>query len=80
VAAPTDWSTNPPSSNKQPRGHSTLIAIALALLLAWLVGTLALNLGTTVHILLLAGLMLLLVGALKARDAAKDGTPPQSKK
>ncbi|HYU77712.1 MAG TPA: DUF5670 family protein [Vicinamibacterales bacterium] len=44
---------------------------ALVLLIAWLVGLLGVyDLGRLVHVLLLVGLMLLLLGALKARDAA----------
>ena len=41
------------------------------LLIAWLLGVLGLyRIGNLVHVLLLVGLMLLLLGALKARDAA----------
>ena len=45
--------------------------IAFVLLIAWLLGVLGLyRIGDLVHVLLLVGLMLLLLGALKARDAA----------
>ena len=48
-----------------------LLKIAFVLLIAWLLGVLGLyRIGDLVHVLLLAGLMLLLLGALKARDAA----------
>jgi hypothetical protein len=53
-----------------------LIKIALALLLVWLVGVLGpFNIGTGVHVFLLVGLMLLLLGVLKARDAAMGHSP-----
>ena len=49
-----------------------LLKAALLILAVWLVGALGLyEAGTLVHGLLLVGLMLLLLGALKARDAAK---------
>jgi hypothetical protein len=48
-----------------------LLKIALALLGAWLVGVLGVyRVGDAVHVLLLVGLMLGLLGALKAREAA----------
>ena len=48
-----------------------LLKISFVLLSAWLLGVLGLyRVGDRVHVLLLVGLMLLLVGALKARDAA----------
>jgi len=48
-----------------------LLKIAFVLLFAWLLGVLGLyRIGDLVHVLLLVGLMLLLLGALKARDAA----------
>ena len=48
-----------------------LIRAAVLLLIAWLAGIAGLyNGGSLVHVLLLVGLMLLLLGALKARDAA----------
>jgi hypothetical protein len=41
------------------------------MLIAWLLGIVGLyNVGTVVHVLLLVGLMLLLLGWLRARDAA----------
>ena len=52
-----------------------LLKIALVLLIAWLLGVLGLyRIGDLVHVLLLVGLMLLLLGALKARDAAAHGS------
>ena len=48
-----------------------LLMVAVALLVAWLLGVLGLyRIGELVHVLLLVGLMLVLLGALKARDAA----------
>jgi hypothetical protein len=48
-----------------------LLKIALVLLAAWLVGVLGVySVGDAVHVLLLVGLMLLLLGFLRARDAA----------
>jgi hypothetical protein len=48
-----------------------LFKIALVLLVAWLLGVLGIyRVGELVHILLLTGLMTLLLGFLKARDAA----------
>lgn len=47
-----------------------LLKVGLLLLIAWLLGVLGVyNAGQPVHILLLVGLMLLLLGVLKARDA-----------
>ena len=47
------------------------VKVALLLLGAWLLGVAGVyNAGTFVHVLLLVGLMLLLLGVLKARDAA----------
>lgn len=48
-----------------------LLKVALLLLLAWLLGIVGIyNGGSLIHILLLVGLMLLLLGVLKARDSA----------
>lgn len=48
-----------------------LLTSAIALLIAWLLGVLGLyRIGDLVHVLLLIGLLFLLLGALKARDAA----------
>ena len=48
-----------------------LLKIAFVLLIAWVLGVVGLyRIGDLVHVLLLIGLMLLLMGALKARDAA----------
>ena len=59
-----------------------LLKIAFVLLIAWLLGALGIfttimlgvlglyRVGDLVHVLLLVGLMFLLLGALKARDAA----------
>jgi Family of unknown function (DUF5670) len=50
-----------------------LLKIAFVLLIAWLLGVVGLyRIGDLVHVLLLVGLMLLLLAALKARDAAMD--------
>jgi hypothetical protein len=48
-----------------------LLKVALVLLALWLFGVLGpYEFGTLVHVLLLLGLMLFLLGALKAREAA----------
>jgi hypothetical protein len=48
-----------------------LLKAALLLLIAWLLGILGVySIGSLVHVLLLVGLMLLLLGMLKARDEA----------
>jgi len=48
-----------------------LLKSAFVLLIAWVFGVLGLyRIGDLVHVLLLIGLLLLLLGALKARDAA----------
>jgi hypothetical protein len=53
------------------RGGKMLLKFGLVLLAAWLLGMLGVyQLGQNVHIFLLVGLMLLLLGFLKARDAA----------
>ena len=52
-------------------GGEMLLKIALGLLAVWLVGVLGVyDIGDAVHIFLLVGGMLLLLGVLKARDAA----------
>jgi hypothetical protein len=48
-----------------------LLKFGFALLMTWLLGVLGVyRVGQIVHILLLVGLMLLLLGFVKARDAA----------
>jgi hypothetical protein len=48
-----------------------LFKTALALLVAWLIGVLIVNReGNLIHVLLLAGLTLLLLAFLRAREAA----------
>lgn len=48
-----------------------LVKVALVLLAVWLIGVLGVyDIGDAVHVLLLVGGMLLLLGFLKARDAA----------
>jgi hypothetical protein len=48
-----------------------LFKVALVLLVAWFIAVLGISrVGGLIHILLLAGLMLLLLAFLKARDAA----------
>jgi hypothetical protein len=57
-------------------GGTVLLKAALVLLVAWLVGALGVfNGGSLIHVLLLLGLMLLLLGVLKARDAAAANKP-----
>ena len=58
-----------------------LLKAALGVLALWLVGVLGLyDVGEFLHILLLVGLMMLLLGALKARDAAARPDAHQSEK
>lgn len=57
-----------------------LFKVGFALLFLWLVGMTGLyQLGELVHVLLLVGLMLLMMGFIRARDAAlrrtTDGLP-----
>lgn len=53
-----------------------LLKAALAPLVAWLLGVVGIyDGGSLVHVLLLVGLMLLLLGVLKERDAAAAGRP-----
>jgi hypothetical protein len=53
-----------------------LLKAAVVLLVVWLFGVAGIyNIGTLVHVVLLAGLMLLLLGSLKERDAASTGKP-----
>jgi hypothetical protein len=48
-----------------------LLKVSFVLLLAWVVAVSGLYaLGEAAHVLLLVGLMLFLIGALKSRDAA----------
>lgn len=50
----------------------SLLKVALLLLAVWLVGALGLyEAGSLVHALLLVGLLMLLLGGLKARDAMR---------
>jgi hypothetical protein len=55
-----------------------LVTVALLLLAAWLLGVICLyELGRAVHVLFLVGLMLLMLGVLKGRDAtARQPTRP----
>ena len=52
-----------------------LLKAGLVLLFVWLLGVAGIfDVGTIIHVLLLAGLMLLLLGFLKGRDAAAQTT------
>ena len=52
-------------------GGEMLFKISFALLFVWLLGVVGLySTGDLLHVLLLVGLMLFLLAALKARDAA----------
>jgi hypothetical protein len=52
-------------------GGEMLVKVGFVLLVAWLVGLLGVyDVGALVHVPLLVGLMLLMLGALKAREAA----------
>ena len=56
-----------------------LLRIALVLLAAWFIGVLGVyRIGDAVHMLLLAGLMLLLLAFVKARDAGIRNARAQS--
>ena len=60
------------NDNKAKAGKRLLMA-ALFVLAVWLAGVLGLyEAGNLVHVLLLAGLLMLLLGALKARDAVRQ--------
>ena len=48
-----------------------LAKIGLVLLVAWLLALAFADLGSAVHVLLLIGLLLLLLGVMKARDTAQ---------
>ena len=60
-----------------------LLKTALVVLFVWLAGVLGVyDAGTLVHVFLLVGLMLFLLGALKAREAAMhpgSGSPPDTR-
>jgi hypothetical protein len=51
-----------------------MLVAAAIVLLAWLIGVTVLDVGKLIHVLLLVGLMLLLLGFLRARDAAASAT------
>jgi hypothetical protein len=52
-----------------------LVTVGLALLVIWAIGVVGpLEVGQLVHVLLLAGLMLLLIAFVKARDVALSRT------
>ena len=56
--------------DRTSRRVAMLVNAALLLLAAWLLGVLGLyELGSAVHVLFLVGLMLLMLGVLKGRDA-----------
>lgn len=56
----------------QANGGKSLLKAALLVLAVWLVGVLDLyEAGNLVHVLLLVGLLMLLLGVLKARDAVR---------
>lgn len=53
-----------------------LFKMALALLTGWLLGIVGVyDVGSLVHVLLLVGLLLLLLAAVTARDAARGSGP-----
>ena len=55
-----------------------LLKAALVLLFVWLLGVAGIfDVGTLIHVLLLVGLMLLLLGFLKGRDAAARAKRPE---
>ena len=58
-----------------------LFKVALILLAAWLLGLFGVyRIGDLFHVLLVVGLMLLLLGFLRARDAAVRRTVGENKK
>ena len=60
---------------KEAKGGKSFLKAALLLLAVWFVGVLGLyDVGTLVHVFLLVGLLMLLLGALKRRDAARHQT------
>ena len=60
---------------REAKGGKRLLRAALLLLVVWFVGVLGLyDAGNLVHVFLLIGLLMLLLGALKLRDAAKHQT------
>jgi hypothetical protein len=62
-------------------GGAMLLKVAAVLLVAWLAGVIGLyDIGDLVHGFLLVGLMLLLLGGLRARDAAAAAAAGASKK
>ena len=57
-----------------------LVKASVVLLVVWLVGVSGLfEAGELIHVLLLVGLMLLMLGVLKARDAAAAQRPTVAK-
>ena len=59
----------------EAHGGKSFLKVALLLLAVWFVGVLGLyDAGDLVHIFLLIGLLMLLLGALKLRDAARHHT------
>ena len=57
-----------------------MLVTAAILLVAWLIGVTVLDVGTAIHILLLVGLMLLLLGFWRMRDAAAAAGAPSDEK
>ncbi len=58
-----------------------LFTVGLVLLAAWLLGVVGVyRIGELIHVFLLVGLMLLLLGSLRARDAAVRGVESETKK
>jgi hypothetical protein len=60
------------SHTDDSKAGKSLLKAALPLLAVWLVGVIGLyEAGNLVHVLLLVGLLMLLLGILKARDAVR---------
>ncbi len=58
-----------------------LFKVGLVLLAVWLLGLVGVyRIGDLLHVLLLVGLMLLLLGLLRARDAASRGAVGETKR
>jgi hypothetical protein len=63
---------NSQGDDSKAKGGKSLLKAALIVLAVWLVGVLGLyEAGNLVHVLLLVGLLMLLLGALKARDEVR---------
>lgn len=66
---------NSQTNVSEANGGKSFLKAALLLLAVWFLGVLGLyDAGTLVHVFLLIGLLMLLLGALKLHDAARHQT------